>query len=252
MNWSCDMDMSKYCSRGNVEHYVASNVSLTFDRFVCATSQETSDIVHLTSFPNRRAGDDLLKTVTIWEAARATSAAPSFFSPITLGSHGSVFVDGATGANNPVYELWLLAKDAFHSDGIQSNSVVSLEDNVGCIVSIGTGVPSAKAFGVYPTTIAKALLSMTTETEKTARRFARDRSLLSDGGRYYRFNVPNGLDKIAMEDSKSKNSIIAVTDRYLEDQETFKKVEKCSEMLREGKRTSQSHDECLIALSTML
>lgn len=79
---------------------------------------------------------------------------------------------------------------------------------------------------------------MTTETEKTARRFARDRSLLGDGGRYYRFNVPNGLDKIAMEDSKSKSAIVAVTDRYLEDQETFKKLEKYAEILKEGKRTS--------------
>jgi hypothetical protein len=77
---------------------------------------------------------------------------------------------------------------------------------------------------------------MTTETEQTARRFARDRSTLSDGGRYFRFNVPSGLDKIAMEDSKSKSAIIAVTDRYLEDQETFKKVENCAKILRDVKR----------------
>ena len=79
---------------------------------------------------------------------------------------------------------------------------------------------------------------MTTETEKTARRFARDRSLLSGRGRYFRFNVPNGLDQIAMESSKSRSAIVAVTDRYLEDQETFKKVGQCAEILKEGKRTS--------------
>lgn len=182
-----------------------------------------------------------MKTVTIWEAARATSAASSFFDPITLGSHGTVFLDGGTGANNPVYELWVLAKDVFSAEGTQSGSATSLEADIGCIVSIGTGVPSPKAFGIYPTAIGKALLAMTTETEKTARRFARDRSVLSDEGRYYRFNVPNGLDKIAMEDAKSKSAIVAVTDRYLEDQETFRKLSKCAEILIEGKSTSSQN-----------
>jgi hypothetical protein len=75
----------------------------------------------------------------------------------------------------------------------------------------------------------KALLSICTETEKTARRFAREKGQLE--GCYFRFNVPNGLDNIAMEDSKSKNSIIAVTDRYLEDEETFRKVKACGKLL---------------------
>lgn len=207
-------------------------------RFVYATSQETADIIHLTSFPNRRTRDDLLKTVTIWEAAIATSAASSFFDPVTLGSHGTVFLDGGTGANNPVYELWVLAQDIFSKDGSESRDAASLEEDISCIVSIGTGVPSPKSFGVFPTAIAKALLAMTTETEKTARRFARGRSRLSDEGRYYRFNVPSGLDKIAMEDVKSKSAIVAVTDRYLEDQETFKKVDRCSKVLKDGKSMS--------------
>lgn len=218
---------------------------ITDSRFVCAISQETSDVVHLTSFQNRRARDDLLKTVTIWEAARATSAATSFFD---LGTHRTVFSDGATGANNPIYELWLLSKDAFYADD-PTISADYLQQDIGCIVSIGTGVPGPKAFGVYPTSIAKALLSMTTETEQTARRFARDRSTLSDGGRYFRFNVPSGLDKIAMEDSKSKSAIIAVTDRYLEDQETFKKAENCSKILRDIKRMC-SHFPLLLNTQT--
>jgi len=46
----------------------------------------------------------MLNKVKIWEAARATSAATSFFNPITIGTES--FVDGATGANNPINELW--------------------------------------------------------------------------------------------------------------------------------------------------
>jgi patatin-like phospholipase/acyl hydrolase len=39
------------------------------------------------------------------EACRATSAATSFFDPIAVGRFGEEFVDGATGANNPVREV---------------------------------------------------------------------------------------------------------------------------------------------------
>ena len=46
----------------------------------------------------------------IWEAARATSAASSFFDPIKIGQFGEEFVDGAVGANNPVAQLWNEAK----------------------------------------------------------------------------------------------------------------------------------------------
>ena len=40
----------------------------------------------------------------ILEAARATSAATSYFEPVT--TRGLKFVDGALGANNPVNEVW--------------------------------------------------------------------------------------------------------------------------------------------------
>jgi hypothetical protein len=149
-----------------------------------------------------------------------------------------MFLDGGTGSNNPVYELWILAQDVFCPTNSKDSNYWSLEDNIGCIVSLGTGVPTPRAFGVYPTAIGKALLAIATETENTARRFARDKALLSDGGRYFRFNVPSGLDRIAMEDSKSKSAIVAVTDRYLEDQDTVKKMEKCANILKGSKRMS--------------
>lgn len=40
-----------------------------------------------------------LHDIKIWEAARATSAAPTFFGPITVG--GFELIDGGMGANNP-------------------------------------------------------------------------------------------------------------------------------------------------------
>ena len=61
--------------------------------FVCATSEQTSDTVHLTSYRNPRGRDHLYRSTKIWEACRATSAATSFFEPITIGYFKESFVD---------------------------------------------------------------------------------------------------------------------------------------------------------------
>ena len=72
-----------------------------------------------------------------------------FFKPIRIdvGSYGEEFVDGATGANNPIVELWNQAQDLWPG---------KLEDNLKCLVSIDTGVcceeqfqcPAVTSFGL--------------------------------------------------------------------------------------------------------
>lgn len=42
----------------------------------------------------------------IWEAARATSAATTFFDPMTIGRYGQEFVDGGGKRNNPIQETY--------------------------------------------------------------------------------------------------------------------------------------------------
>ena len=66
----------------------------------------------------------------IWEAAQATSAAPTLFKRIEIGSPGmqEEFVDAGVGCNNPVKQIEEKAELNFGPDR-----------NVACIVSIGTG-----------------------------------------------------------------------------------------------------------------
>lgn len=45
-------------------------------------------------------GENPLPDIKIWEAARATSAAPAYFKRIKVGSEE--LIDGGLGANNPV------------------------------------------------------------------------------------------------------------------------------------------------------
>jgi predicted acylesterase/phospholipase RssA len=189
----------------------------------------TSDTVHLTSYRRARGGGDRLRVTKIWEAARATSAASSFFDPIriNIGGVGEEFVDGATGANNPVQELWNEAKDMWNPEPLP------LDSNLKCIVSIGTGVPCVEPFRTGLLEIGNTLVRMSTETERTAEAFQRAHSDLDDTNRYFRFNVRNGLEKVGLEDSSQKDTVMAVTRRYVESQDTFKLMKLCALNLAE-------------------
>ena len=70
----------------------------------------------------------------IWEAARATSAAPSFFKPMTIENPAPpiTYVDGGLGYNNPSQLALVEAQRIWNS----KNKDV-------CLVSIGTGQQSA-------------------------------------------------------------------------------------------------------------
>ncbi|CAN9307714.1 unnamed protein product [Alternaria alternata] len=164
--------------------------------FVCATSKETSETVCLTSYRTPRGNNDLLNSVTIWEACRATLAATSFFDPIAVSWYSEEFVDGATGANNLVREV--------------------------------TGVPSLKAFKDDVFNIGQTLAAIATETEQTAERFRRERGLLDSTGRYHRFNVARGLEDIGLEEAKKVKEMAAATRQYISSQEVHGQMQACA------------------------
>ncbi|KAK2791301.1 hypothetical protein FQN52_004978 [Onygenales sp. PD_12] len=204
-------------------------------RFVCTTSGGTSAIVPLRSYPSDRGSSELYRCTKIWEAARATSAASSFFDPITIGPNSQCFVDGATGANNPVRQLWREANDVW--------STGSLEDKIGCIVSIGTGVPSIKKFGKDGLDIFHTLKRLATETEATARDFLQEHSELDDSNRYFRFNVPDGLSEIGLEEIAESTAIVEATHYYLANETIQKQIKACARVL--------GQKECITASNTL-
>jgi predicted acylesterase/phospholipase RssA len=190
------------------------------DSFVCATSKQAGGTVCLTSYRTPRGNNDLLNSATIWEACRATSAAPSFFDSITIGRFGEEFIDGATGANNPVRELWDQAQIIW--------GPAPLEGRVKCLVSIGTGVPSLKPFRNDVLHMGKALLAIATDTEQSAERFRRERLLLDSTRRYYRFNVLRGLEDIGLQETKKVDEMAAATRRYINSQEVRMQMQACA------------------------
>lgn len=190
--------------------------------FVCATSKLTSSNVCLTSYRSPRTTNHLLNSTKIWEACRATSAATSFFNPISIGPYSEEFVDGALGANNPINMVWSQAQDLWGPD---------LQAKLRCLVSVGTGVPSLKLFHDDILHIGGSLVALATETENTAEQFRRHYSNLDDEGRYYRFNVNRGLEDVGLEESKKKNVIAAATGVYVESQEVYKQMRACVDNL---------------------
>jgi predicted acylesterase/phospholipase RssA len=170
---------------------------------------------------DRNANDDGIK---ICEAACATSAAASFFDPVTIGRQGEEYADGATGANNPIRELWAAAKDLWPSG--------HLEEKIKCIISVGTGRPSLNAFGQSIHDVAKTLLAIATETEHTAEQFHREHRDLAASQKFFRFSVDRGLEAIGLEEFSKTSIMVAATKRYLESQAIYEQMLFCRETLK--------------------
>ncbi|KAF2201422.1 phospholipase [Delitschia confertaspora ATCC 74209] len=195
--------------------------------FVCTKTQETNTITHLRNYILPRGS---IRNPSILEAALATSAAPTYFTPVEIS--GSKFVDGAIGANNPAVEVEEEASDIWCEESGQ------LQPLVKCFISVGTGNPgyrhvSDRSFKYFVETLQK----VASETEATNQRWqGRWRKGFNDY-RCFRFNV-NGLENVGLAEYKEKATIKGVTDTYLEERHTLVQVRRCVENLRMKECTS--------------
>lgn len=157
---------------------------------------------------------------TICEAALATSAATTFFDPVSIGARK--YVDGALGANNPVDEVESEASNIWCPDTRDPKPLVK------CFISIGTGNPGKKALeDNLLKFLSKTLVDIATETEKTAIKFIERWAQHFDGRRYFRFNVHQGLQDVGLAECQQQGAIEAATDEYLDDQEQRFRVRDC-------------------------
>ncbi|KAF4996354.1 hypothetical protein FDECE_12498 [Fusarium decemcellulare] len=123
--------------------------------------------------------------IKLWQAARATSAAPYYFKPLEI--NGQTFVDGGLQANNPLGWLW--------NEVLQVFGPLRTTD---CFLSIGTGIPLSETLpGVSnPVAFAEDLSGITTNSDVVNILF---RSLINAfaprgmAKKYWRFNFGDGL-----------------------------------------------------------
>ncbi|KAF2196381.1 phospholipase, patatin family protein [Delitschia confertaspora ATCC 74209] len=190
--------------------------------FVCAADRYTKDIVRLRSYtlpdePDIRA--------TICQAALATSAATTFFDPVSIGDLS--FADSGLGANNPVDEV------EGEASNIWCSETRDLKPLVKCFISVGTGNPGKKPFeDSIIKLLGQTVVQVATETEKTEKRFIDRWAPHFDQKRYFRFNVEQGLQHIGLHEYKKKGAIQAATASYMTYMTQKFRVRACIQNLR--------------------
>lgn len=152
---------------------------------------------------------------TIWQVARATSAATTFFKSIKLGRLDMEFIDAGFGNNNPCDVLLGEARQLFP------------DATTFQILSIGTGlgrVVTIKGRRSILDALAKMVASSTKVALDMDRHFA-------DSGQYFRFNVDNGLQDITLSDWEKTSKIVAHTHNYLLTPAVARKITECASRL---------------------
>jgi hypothetical protein len=156
---------------------------------------------------------------TIWEAARATSAEPIFFSPIKLADHaGGDFMDTGVGFNNPTKILVKEAKSYYRLKGYSASQPTRL-------VSIGTGqrdpTQTQRAASLFwfkdrtGMSISPVLEKISTDCENTHDEVTQ--SCVEDDATdiYFRFSALQGMQNIVLDEWTKLNDICTYTDKYM-------------------------------------
>ncbi|KAG8796715.1 hypothetical protein FRC12_005809 [Ceratobasidium sp. 428] len=145
----------------------------------------------------------------IWEAARATSAAPYFFKPTIIYENNTSMriIDGGLGCNNPTLQLLDEVAGRFPTR------------RIACILSLGTGqrsviqlraaggIPKLQLFGMY-----KMLQKISTDCEETHAQIS-DR-FQNRPNVYFRFNVEQGMQGVGLQEWKKLGQVQSHTLAY--------------------------------------
>jgi len=143
---------------------------------------------------------------TIVQAARATSAAPTFFEPVKLDV-GVTLRDGGLLNNNPLDELISEVTTKREFSGKQ----------IACIVSLGTGIMKPKIQGDRLAAVAQSCVDIATNTETTHKKF-KERECGAGGrfrNKYFRFNVAQGVQDVTLEEWQAMDDMWVLTYEYL-------------------------------------
>lgn len=167
----------------------------------------------------------------IYEAARATTAATTYFRPMAIKNEDGreeKFVDAALGTNNPISILLEEAAELFGK-----------QRTLGCVVSLGTGsrqVEMAPAGGdrliektKFLVSAIKVMKEIGTDSEKDHERMKVKFGEFEDT--YFRLNVDGGAQGIELSDWKKIGELKERTRTYLQKPEIKKYIEALADVL---------------------
>jgi hypothetical protein len=184
------------------------------------TDWKTQKSFPLTSYESKHCPSELSMTATILEAGRACLASLAGYEPVTMGLDGKKYCDSSRNIVNPVRQVWAEANGLW--PGV-------LASQLGCIVSIGAGSASIKGKGMHEEMGLERMLSRLDvhDPEKEANVFLQMHTELDDAGRLYRFNVPDGLGDIKVDEMKQMGLVVEVTKEYLTTELVRKQMRRC-------------------------
>lgn len=217
--------------------------------FVVATKALHAD-APATVFRSYQCEDHDASECAIWKAARATSAAPTFFKPIQI--ERGVFVDGGLAHNNPgelalieAQKIWktvnrfclvsvgtgrLATIRAVNPDFGSSESAdhgPSKRSKRGILYSVAAATSKAMNAPKGSSTLmemAKICMRLSTDSEHVHWRLqARYESQSAEQRfRYHRLNVERGMEDIGLQEYKKINEIAMHTAAYLDERAGLK------------------------------
>lgn len=210
---------------------------------MCATLADKGESILLRNYdppfaplPVSTGAADLdFNAITIKEAARATSAAPTYLKEVEI--QNLAFWDGGLLNNNPINQVW----DNRHD-------LVSRTDpcpRIKCIVSLGTAHPDfdlkqrrrSTVSGIkrFFNTVSKTV-SFVTNTEAKHRDF--DRNIRQHNRRdpdcataYFRFDATTAKERIGLDDYLKMPKLVEYTNIYLQRPEVDAWVSECAALL---------------------
>lgn len=183
--------------------------------------------------------------IPIWQVARATAAAPTYFKPMVID--GLEYLDGGFGANNPCLEAY--------------DEVKKMNNNakrcVQYILSVGTGknneISRFKGDGIHRyLNYNNFARKWATNSEGIHEKIDKARCDLekSDAFEYCRLNVEEGLGRMRLDEwctrpsfrskagarNKTLETIRKHTENYLANEKVQKNIKKCAKVLVEIRR----------------
>ncbi|KAH0556253.1 hypothetical protein GP486_005821, partial [Trichoglossum hirsutum] len=210
--------------------------------FVCATPSASLDTRRLRTYSAGGQRDNY----KIWEAARATTAAPKAFERITIVGRGNVretFIDGGWGCQNPSRQMVRELQDHFDSKS----------KGIDCIVSLGTGskprsdIPRPAFWqGALPSYLVRSLVEIITNAHEVHTGMQHD----FDPKTYFRFDVAQGMDQIAFGEWEMLERVRGLTVSYLQDRDVSRRLDEVVAILAQkvgseispGRAAAASHN----------
>ncbi|KXJ95955.1 hypothetical protein Micbo1qcDRAFT_231099 [Microdochium bolleyi] len=172
----------------------------------------------------------------IWEAARATSAASVFFTPMELrddSEESTLLIDAAVGCNNPVKEVIA-----------EATALFGIERKLGCILSLGTGVQGLGHITTETGSVWALLKAakMHLTTSEVVNREVEGR-IRPEANAYFRLNPPM-VKKVGLASYKKIDQLAADTTEYLKERETADIVEKVVDILLSNRTPKLNLGQC--------